>query len=187
MRDRAWCFRQRAQKLDSHSTTTSFCTHCSITPYRKLEALNQAENSYFTMDTEAAASFSRLTLISNFGPPPPPFTQQQQPTHQQPTQQPVSPVNGQTISHSQSINSAMSLETNDDEDVSGIEGLPRQANGHQNRHRDTADPYDMDGREEDDDLYNRNIKLSKSLSVEESKKPVVHSKHFVSSFAKMAK
>ncbi|KAJ9126089.1 hypothetical protein QFC24_002361 [Naganishia onofrii] len=68
----------------------------------------------------------------------------------------------------------MSLETNYDEDVSGIEGLPRQANGHQNRHRDTADPYDMDGREEDDDLYNRNIKLSKSLSVEESKKPVVH-------------
>ncbi|KAJ9101158.1 hypothetical protein QFC21_003376 [Naganishia friedmannii] len=123
------------------------------------------------METEAAASFSRLTLISNFGPPPMPPLQQQQP---------VSPVNGQTISHSQSMNSAMSLETNDeDEEVSGIDGLPHRANGHQRRNRhadngDVAGTYDMDGREEDDDLYDRNIKLSKSLSVEESKKPVVH-------------
>lgn len=78
----------------------------------------------------------------------------------------------------------MSLETNDDDEVSRIDGLPHQANGHQERYRvenngDVAGTYDMDGREEDDDLYDRNIKLSKTLSVEDSKNPVVHSKCYL--------
>ncbi|KAJ9118691.1 hypothetical protein QFC22_003911 [Naganishia vaughanmartiniae] len=134
-------------------------------PYQILRTRYLRQTPPRPMDTEAAASFSRLTLISNFPPPPLPSVQ---------PQQPVSPVNGQTISHSQSINSAMSLETDDDDQGTGIEGMPHQANGHQEKHRGAADTYDLDGREEDDDLYDRNIKLSKSLSVEESKKPVVH-------------
>ncbi|KAJ9100780.1 hypothetical protein QFC19_005519 [Naganishia cerealis] len=120
------------------------------------------------METEAAASFSRLTLISNFGPPP--ASQQRQPAF---------PVGGHTISQSQSMDSAMSLETNDSEDILNVEGQSYRVNGNQQTHGDIdrdrgAATYGMDGREDDDDLYDRNIKLSKSLSTDESKKPVVH-------------
>jgi hypothetical protein len=119
------------------------------------------------METDAAASFSRLTLISNFGPPPP-------------ASNPPARTNGHGISQSQSIDSAMSLETNEDSGVNG-NGYRANLNGHTRKHSGTtADDgeatYEMEERddEDDDEIYARNNKFSKSLNSEESKKPVVH-------------
>ncbi|KAJ9100921.1 hypothetical protein QFC20_005337 [Naganishia adeliensis] len=121
------------------------------------------------METDAAASFSRLTLISNFGPPPPPSASNPPPL-----------TNGHSISQSQSIDSAMSLETNEDSHAN-CDGSRFHANGQTRKHSGTsADEgeatYEMEGREEDDDdeIYARNNKFSTSLNSEESKKPVVH-------------
>lgn len=122
------------------------------------------------METDAAASFSRLTLISNFGPPPPPPASNRPPL-----------ANGHAISQSQSIDSAMSLETNEDIHNNG-DGSRVHTNGHARKQSgisadESEATYEMEEREDDDDedeVYARNNKFAKSLNSEESKKPVVH-------------
>jgi hypothetical protein len=168
---------QSAIKLEDHSTIIFPIIEPLNSSFSRLtiHSITSQQNSHtvstiMAMETDAAASFSRLTLISNFGPPPPPASN------------PPPLSNGHSMSQSHSINSAMSLETNEDvEDNGRTSGV--QMNGHTRKVSGTsADEgevtYEMEEREDDDGdgIYTRNNKFAKSLSSEESKKPVVHGK-----------
>ncbi|GHJ89240.1 hypothetical protein NliqN6_5642 [Naganishia liquefaciens] len=119
-----------------------------------------------TMDTEATASLSRLTLLSNFGPPPPPSAK-------------VDKANGHTISQSASIHSAMSIETNEDDDdqqrdtarqSNGSDTTRRNGNCNDRKRGSACEIYEED---QEDGVYSRRRNIP-SLSAEESRKAVVH-------------
>ena len=121
-----------------------------------------------TMDTEATASLSRWTLLSNFCPPPPPSTK-------------VDKTNGHTMPQSESIHSAMSIETNEDDEAYQRD-TTRQSNGTEHTRRNGSlnghegeSAQKMGEEDGEDDIYARR-KSVHSLSAEESKKAVVHGK-----------
>jgi hypothetical protein len=123
-----------------------------------------------TIDTEATAPLSRLTLLSTFCPPPPPQTKADKP-------------NGH-ISQSESIHSAMSIETNDNDEAYSRRDTARQSNGNEQPRRNSNHSgaegeltYEMDGEDGEDEIYARGKGIS-GLSAEESRKAVVHSKSF---------